>query len=116
MGFFSWNCKGCNESIKAPYDIPKEMAWQNEAVLMCEDGTMVCGDYDGYGRVGHFDIGRNEDAPELWHKKCWEESGQPMKYSGASDYAEDQGFFYGDDCDVECFEVVEDDGEGVYDE
>jgi len=101
MGFFSWNCKGCNESIKAPYDIPKEMAWQNDAVLLCENGEFVSGDYDGYGRVGHFDIGWNDDVPELWHKKCWEQAGEPREYTGASDYAEDQGFFYGDDCDVE---------------
>ena len=44
MGLFSWNCKECGESIKAPYDIPKHIAWQNEAILLCEDGTMVCGD------------------------------------------------------------------------
>ena len=94
MGLFSWNCKGCDESIKAPYDIPKHIEWQNEAILMCEDGTMVCGDYDGYGRLGSAELANGTKDPELWHKKCWEEAGQPMTYSGPSDHAEDQGFFY----------------------
>jgi len=94
MGFFSWNCKGCNESIKAPFEVPVDIEWQNDAVLLCEDGSLVCGDYDGYGRIGGADIEFKTSNPELWHKKCWEKAGQPMKYSGPSDYAQDQGFFY----------------------
>jgi len=94
MGLFSWNCKQCGESIKAPFEVPVDIEWQNEAILLCEDGTMVCGDYDGYGRVGGANIEFKTSNPELWHKKCWEKAGQPMKYSGPSDYAEDQGFFY----------------------
>jgi len=101
MGFFSWNCKGCGESIKAPYDLPDELAWQNEIISIAADNTLVSGNYDGYGRIEGYwaddELGRN---PEVWHGECWVKAGKPTKYSGASDYAEDQGFFYGCDCDV----------------
>jgi len=104
MGFFSWNCKGCNESIKAPYDIPEGIEWQNEAVWLREEEEPIIGEYDGYGRVGAYDMQEMDigfgDDPELWHKKCWDSAGKP-EYSSVSDYAEDQGFFYGDDCSVE---------------
>jgi hypothetical protein len=92
MGFFSWNCKGCEESIKAPYDIPENIKWQNDCVVIMEDESFVTGCYDGYGRIDDFEI-MEESEPSLWHKRCWEKAGKP-KYTGASNHAADQGFFY----------------------
>ena len=100
MGFFSWNCKGCDESIKAPYNIPEGIEWQNEAVAIGKGPDITLGYYDGYGRINGVEVDQSVDDPEMWHKKCWMGAGQPLEYTSASDYAEDQGFFYEDDCDV----------------
>ena len=91
MGFFSWNCRGCGESMKAPYDLDATDAWQNDVVVITEHGVFS-GDYDGYGRVGGMDI--LTFSPECWHKLCHIENGAPLTFTKSSDYAEDQGFFY----------------------
>jgi hypothetical protein len=105
MGFFSWKCNGCHESIKAPYDIPEGMGWQNEVVVLEQGGPIIVGVYDGYGRVERDPVaggviwdyneeyGFSDEDPEMWHRRCWEKAGNPP-YSGASEYAPDQGFFY----------------------
>ena len=93
MGFFSWKCKGCSESIKAPYGIPEEWEYMNEAVLLESNGNIIIGSYDGYGNVGEHEICYDPLEPEIWHKKCWEEADKP-EYTGSSEYAADQGFFY----------------------
>ena len=105
MGFFSWNCRGCEESIKAPYDIPENIKWQNDCVLVREDKGPLNGQYDGYGRIDGRDAGMVDDDPELWHKKCWENAGKP-EYTGDSDYSSDQGFFYDDPTDEEMMEAI----------
>jgi len=109
MGFFSWNCKGCGESIKAPYDIPEGIEWQNNAIVIGQGPNINRGSYDGYGRINGIEVNHVVEDPEMWHEKCWIDAGSPLEYTGASEYAEDQGFFYGDGCGVECFEVVDED-------
>tara|TARA_R110000824_G_scaffold304530_1_gene492337 strand:+ start:2363 stop:2695 length:333 start_codon:yes stop_codon:yes gene_type:complete len=91
MGFSSWNCKGCNESIKAPDGIPTSIAWQNQCVLLEPNGSIIIGQYDGYGNVGHWEYDGSE--PEMWHNKCWCSANKPS-YSGPSASASDQGYFY----------------------
>jgi len=97
MGFFSWQCKGCDHSIKSPYSLPEGWEYMNEAVLLEPSGSIIMGMYDGYGRIGpgEYEVNWETGDPEMWHKKCWENAGKPQ-YSGASDSAEDQGFFYDD--------------------
>ena len=96
MGFYSWNCRGCGESIKAPYDIPEVIEWQNDIVALTKDGKPIEGKYDGYGRV----VGASQklhpltDPVECWHQRCWEKAGSPETYTDASPHAGDQGFFY----------------------
>jgi len=94
MGFFSWKCKKCDHSIKSPYDIPKQWEYMNECVLVKPGGGVVMGQYDGYGRIDSYEITWESDKPELWHKRCWREDGSPQEFTGESEYAEDQGFFY----------------------
>ena len=89
MGFFSWECKGCHESIKAPHSLPKELAWQNSYVALVPGNLLEMGSYDGYGEHG-----RLPGNVELWHTLCWEEQGKPEVYSGPSAHADDQGYFY----------------------
>ena len=96
MGFFSWNCRGCNESIKAPYDLPEAIEWQNDIVALRVGSGLLRGRYDGYGRV-QTDAGLvalPHEGAECWHFRCWEGAGSPKSYTAASPDAEDQGFFY----------------------
>ena len=106
MGFFSWKCKGCDHSIKSPYDIPEGWEYMNKAVFLQEHEHPIIGDYDGYGRVGGYSIQMIADHPELWHKKCWENAGEP-EYTGGSDSASDQGFFYDNPSSKEMREAIE---------
>ena len=92
MGFFSWNCRGCGESMKAPYDLPLDLRWQNDVVVITEDNKIISGDYDGYGEVGYEDI--TDYRFECWHKRCYISNGQPRTFTKSSDYAKDQGYFY----------------------
>ena len=98
MGFFSWICRGCGESIKAPYDVPNKIAWQSYAVAIKEskenpyapNGGFQVGLYDGYGKI----CGPIDDGDEVWHEHCWEDAGKNVEFTKASDPADDQGFFY----------------------
>lgn len=109
MGFFSWNCKGCNQSIKAPYGLPKSIAWQNNAVVLIEYGSRIIGHYDGYGCVGHIDVmdGSSGDDMEWWHYECWLKAGKPNFTSPSTD-ARDQGYFYDSEDEDEDEEEDED--------
>ena len=105
MGLFSWQCKKCDHSIKAPYNIPAGWEYMTEAVVLREGKEPVIGEYDGYGRVNDEEINWHLEEPEMWHKKCWENAGKPQ-YSGDYDSAEDQGFFYNDPTDEELMEAI----------
>ena len=105
MGLFSWNCKHCDHSIKSPYNLPTGWTYMNEAVLLEPNGNIITGDYDGYGRIDDREVNWETGEPEMWHKKCWENAGKPQ-YSGESDSAEDQGFFYDDPSDEELLEAI----------
>ena len=105
MGLFSWNCKKCDHSIKSPYNLPTGWEYMNEAVVLREGEDPVIGEYDGYGRIGAYEVAGWPDDPEMWHKKCWENAGKP-EYTGDSDYAEDQGYFYDDPTDEEMMEAI----------
>ena len=94
MGFFSWNCKECGKSIRSPYSVDKNTDWMADAVALLKNGSVIIGEYDGYGRIGGTDLA--DSAPTMYHHKCWIKAGKP-EYSGESDWAEDQGFFIGDD-------------------
>ena len=91
MGFFSWECKGCGESIKSPYGLPKGMEWQNDAVAITDSGAVYTGAYDGYGSVGEWEC--EDSEPGMWHARCYLHACKP-KYSGPSLHADDQGYFY----------------------
>ena len=106
MGLFSWECKHCGHSIKSPYQIPEGWEYMNEVVFLQEHEEPVIGDYDGYGRIGGYDIQIMTSEPELWHHKCWENAGKP-EYTGPSNYASDQGFFYDDPSSKEMQEALE---------
>lgn len=115
MGFYSFKCKNCGESIKAPYDLPKSMAWQNAVVLVIDENTRHVGSYDGYGRVNISEpvieswpkrtvctVKLYEDTQTswngygtqygVWHERCLPEEVDYIFL--ASESADDQGHFY----------------------
>tara|TARA_R110002153_G_scaffold132597_2_gene281622 strand:- start:3454 stop:3780 length:327 start_codon:yes stop_codon:yes gene_type:complete len=99
MGFYSYNCKGCNSSLKAPYGVPEALAWQNTAVLVDPtDGTAIVGKYDGYGRLeGAYDV-EFDDSPIVWHARCYHDASPQEKGDlTPSEDARDQGYFYDDE-------------------
>ena len=107
MGLFSWQCKKCDHSIKSPYNVPTGWEYMTEAVVLREGEDPVIGEYDGYGTVGALDVNSfGDDEPEMWHKLCWENSGKPNRYTGGSEYSQDQGFFYDDPSDEELVEAI----------
>lgn len=99
MGFFSFQCKGCGNSILSPYAIGDKNAWMAEVTAVYPDGTILSGTYDGYGRIAELDDdGLNfafEDV-SVWHTECWLDAGSPG-YNGCSEHADDQGYFFDDD-------------------
>ena len=102
MGFYSFKCKSCGESIKAPYELPESMAWQNEVVVVIDENTAHYGAYDGYGRVNTADstFERVKEEHGVWHDQCFVELYEGddcllIDYSDlASLSASDQGYFY----------------------
>jgi len=95
MGFFSWNCKCCGHPMLSPYAITETNGWMNNVVVLEADGSILRGEYDGYGRVGEHEINiDSEKEPECYHRSCWEKAGKPTEYTGASEYSADQGYFF----------------------
>lgn len=92
MGLFSYLCEGCQVSIKAPFGLKKKHAWMNECVAVLENGSILKGEYDGYGKVDGIDLNL---APACWwHKECWDMAcREEREFDGPSIYAEDQGYF-----------------------
>jgi len=88
MGCFSWECKCCGESAKEGDD------WMGQVVIVGEDGSVLRGTYDGYGRVhgglGSIDISDGPDSFALYHSACYKLAGKP-DYDGPSRHADDQG-------------------------
>jgi hypothetical protein len=88
-----------------PWSVSDEKGtrWLNECVALMPDGSRVIGDYDGYGKVGDFELDWDaaydgKQAFELVHQKCWEASGR-RDFEEQSPDARGQGHFY-DDADV----------------
>ena len=114
MGYFSWQCTICGQSVKAAGETPIGLEWQSVAVAVMPDGKILHGLYDGYGRIvddeedshdlqaqtpgewdGETPQGRQLGNPAMWHHQCWEHAGSPTAYTGPALPAEDQGFFCG---------------------
>ena len=99
MGFFSWNCVECGHPMLSVYAVNEINAWMMDVVVHEKNGTVLRGEYDGYGRVGDREIRMEwEDHEETAlpccrHKACWEKAGKPG-YVRGSDGSDDQGYFF----------------------
>ena len=94
MGFFSWNCEGCKHPLISRYALEENNEWMNDVVILTPDGSVIQGEYDGYGRAGEYDYGDDGGEPQVYHKACWQILGEPTEYTGASERAGDQGYFF----------------------
>lgn len=97
MGFFSWNCKGCGHPLLGPMATEDLNGWMTDGVVILEDGTILKGEYDGYGRLDNRDINEVSECggePECWHHSCWIKAGKPTKWATGSEGSEDQGWFF----------------------
>lgn len=96
MGFFSWQCTVCDVSLRSIYATTDKD--QIESVALMPNGSLIMGDYDGYGRIGGVDILNHASGkPECYHKKCWVKAGKPETWTEPSEHAQDQGYFYDED-------------------
>jgi len=96
MGFFSWNCKVCGHPMLSHYAINEKNAWMNNVVVIEPDGSILKGEYDGYGRVNGREMGLGGNNAECYHRACWEKAGKPIDYTEGSESAADQGYFFDD--------------------
>lgn len=77
MGYFSYECKGCDQDLT-----------EGEEVRL--NGCK--GVYDGYGGAGGFDAGNAYHEPVAWHEKCYYEATDAEKLDEApSRNARNQG-------------------------
>ena len=91
MGFFSWNCRCCQNSIRSRASTRTESRWMEEVVVLTPNGDRLSGEYDGYGRVNDRSVG---DSAAMYHRVCWLLSGKP-EFEAPSGNARDQGYFVG---------------------
>ena len=98
MGFFSWDCRSCGHPMICEAAVNENgiNRWMTEVVVMFKDGTRFIGKYDGYGRVGDFNITSDvfdSEEPCCYHKACWEKEGKP-EYDEPSESSADQSWFF----------------------
>lgn len=94
MGFFSWNCQGCGKSIRSRYTNAGHKNWMSRAVALTKNGSVVKGEYNGYGRIGDFEL-MDAEPFSLWHDACWLAANKPG-FTKQADSANDQGCFCGE--------------------
>ena len=98
MGFFSWDCKECGHPALCSMATDDDGLndWMSKIVVLKPNGTILVGEYDGYGRVDGMEFNDLIDADiEIWHHACWVKAGKP-DFSGPSDRSLDQGWFFND--------------------
>lgn len=95
MGFFSSDCEGCGHPLLSPQATNGINAWMTHGVAILPNGSVLSGDYDGYGHLDEFDCVGMEPST-VWHAACFKCAGSPMDYRGESRCSADQGWFFND--------------------
>lgn len=95
MGFFSFNCQGCGQSLRSHYAVTKESSWMQSVVVYTADNKFHQGAYDGYGRLdaGTHEVELFDGACTVYHQRCWRLLGRPKGFVGVAKAAQDQGYF-----------------------
>jgi len=95
MGFFSFNCNGCQHPMLSKFAAWGINNWMRQVVVIEKDGTIREGEYDGYGRVDGVEVSNVMEVC-CYHAACWEKAGKPTEYLPSLN-APDQGYFFGDE-------------------
>ena len=93
MGFFSWDCESCGHPMLSPSATEDKNGWMSNCVALGENGSVLVGEYDGYGRLDGMEI--DYIKPCVYHADCWVHKNKPG-YTGESNGSADQGFFFDD--------------------
>ena len=102
MGFFSWNCCGCDKPVINIY-INQGYEWASDVVLLNKNGSSFTGSYNGYGRINapYFDVDDsianrdfNGEGVRWYHRRCFTNQTWAETKKASSDWG--QGFFYND--------------------
>lgn len=99
MGFFSQLCEGCKHPLLSIYSVNEINYWMLNAVAVNPNGSVLVGEYDGYGRINGWDAAVG-NGNTVWHEACWKKAGCPTDYRGESEDAPDQGYFFNDEHDM----------------
>ena len=97
MGFFSWNCKCCGHPALCPQATNDVNQWMSNVVAVTKNGSVIKGEYDGYGRIDGHDL---EEPVDIYHQTCWKWAGKPRTFTGGSESARDQGWFFDKEHDM----------------
>ena len=93
MGLFSWDCEVCGHALLSHEATQEKNGWMTDAVAIERDGSVLCGGYDGYGRLND----RELERPQVYHKRCWQLAGKPTEFVKESHNSNDRGWFFDDD-------------------
>ena len=84
MGFFSYLCKSCEQPLLSPYsEFGSENGWMMYGVYISPASEVVCGVYDGYGRLDGYEFNPYATTPPgpepcVYHYACYMAEGQPV--------------------------------------
>jgi hypothetical protein len=67
-----------------------------DGVALSPDGSVLKGEYDGYGCLDGREINESTHEPACYHEACWELAGKPTEYDKPSESASDKGWFFND--------------------
>jgi len=71
MGMFTWDCKLCGHPLLARECTNDVNVWMNNGVAILSDGSVINGQYDGYGRLDDIEINYIGE-PAVFHQQCYE--------------------------------------------
>jgi len=100
MGFFSWQCAKSKKPVMADVGV-RNTPWQfaSKVRVLLKDGSVIRGNYDGYGRVigdGNIEL---VELPESQWRMVIEQyyDGETFDQLNKNGYDQGQGFFYSDE-------------------
>ena len=99
MGFFSWKCAKSNKPVMADIGVRNSpWAFASRVVVLFKNGSVVRGDYDGYGRVHGDATVELVDIPESHWRMVIEDfyDNETFDQLQPNKYDPGQGWFYDD--------------------
>ena len=97
MGFFSWRCAKSDKPVMAEVAVRNTpWAFASEVVVLFNNGDLISGTYDGYGRVDGVEL--IDYSEERWRMVIDQfYNGETFDQLSQNKYDQGQGFFYNDE-------------------